>query len=182
MFKKKDKAENSEEQNSHEKLMFFGSFFRELLNDETHRMERIENKSARLLSAISIIIVVVGWQFQSNCITQYFDLFTWCVFGVMVVSLLLTWFFFFMSLDFVDTQILKVDKQLIDDILDEKYKLEYFNEHAVQFYGEAVERNQNQTDKKAKKATKASFVAKLTFGVFCLLLLNIFINIIETTY
>jgi len=87
-----------------------------------------------------------------------------------------------MSLDFVDTQILKVDKQLIDDILDEKYKLEYFNEHAVQFYGEAVERNQNQTDKKAKKATKASFVAKLTFGVFCLLLLNIFINIIETTY
>jgi len=68
MFKKKDNIENSEEQNSHEKLVFFESYFRELFNDDMHRMERIENKSARLLSAISILIVVVGWQVQSNSI------------------------------------------------------------------------------------------------------------------
>jgi len=103
-------------------------------------------------------------------------------FFVMVVFLLVTWFYFFVSLDFVETQALEVDTQLVDNILDKDYKLEDFDEHAVRFYGGALEANKKLIDKKAKTAKRASFFAKLTFGVFCLLLLNIFINIIEATY
>ena len=87
-----------------------------------------------------------------------------------------------MSLGFVDTQTLEIDQQLVDDILDENYKLEDFHEHAVRFYGGAVEENKKQIDKKAKKAKRASFFAMLTFFCYCLLLLNILINIIEKTY
>jgi hypothetical protein len=182
MIKRKSKTDNPEADNSHEKLAFFESYFRELYNGDMHRMERIENKSARLLSAISIIIVIVGWQVQNDITTKYFSLFTWCIFWGMIVLLLATWFIFFLALGFVNTDSFKIDEKFVDDLLDDEYSIREFNKHAIKFYGKAIEKNRKMIKRKISKAILASNMTKVIFGCFIFLLLNVLINFIETIY